>query len=83
MEEMQQQINTLYEFMETLMNNTTLPREVVEGMRIRLIKNSGKKATDANVTTVLSSTPGGVRVANAPQGFIKLQDGKNIPFYYD
>lgn len=77
---LKQQVETLQEMLEKMMSYTTMPKEVVAAMKIRLLKTTGK--TIASITQ-FTGTGGGLPVPKLPDGFTKLEDGKNIPFYYD
>ena len=77
---LQEQISTLQETLQSLMENTTMPKEFVEAMRIRLLKTTGKLPSSVTVVTTVG---GGLFVCKPLDGFIKLKDGKNIPYFYD
>lgn len=78
---LKEQVDAMQEILMSLMSNTTLPKEIVAAMKIRLLRTTGK--TPASIEITLPANPAGINVPRLPDKFIKLEDGYSIPAYLD
>lgn len=76
-EELIEKVQNLQDQVNNLSNFTTMGDDVVGAIRNRLVMTSNKPIS--SVTAALS----GSNVLIVPDGFIKLKNGVNIPYFRD
>jgi hypothetical protein len=88
--DLQQQINELRQEIKNLNASTTIPFDVAESMKIRVLEDintlatSGKDATSENETVTITGTPQSFTKLKQPSGFLQVVINNNayfIPFY--
>lgn len=90
MEELQKQIDELKQDIKNLNASTTIPFDVAESMKIRVLEDvntlatSGKSASSENSSINIVAVPAVISVLNQPDGFLQVVINNNtyyLPFY--
>jgi hypothetical protein len=85
--EQARQLQEVYDFMQAMKSNTTIPYDVGEAIRERVgISIEPGSKTAASETVTLTADPTNITVADQPDDFLRIViDGvsRNIPLYND
>lgn len=78
---MQEQVDAMQQQIAQFLTPGTISQEIAGSIQKRLVTKSNKPVSD--ITQTLTKDPIGVLVPSLPDGFDKLANGKNYPFYLD